>query len=604
MKITGISLEELENFIAKYPESNRKNDILLLQGYASMELSGSDSLDHLTPAIGLFESITIDNPEVYLKSRLALGQTYEMSGDTLKAVETYRYILNSLEGQLKVPESLLYSARINLALLYMKHGNESDSIDLLENLLVSGCEGEDGIKVRHLLAECYEKFVLTDREIFIYEELLDLYSREKEVESCVIAMINHKLADAYRSAGEVKKAITLYKANIDNYPECPVSSEVLFSLGEIYIQEGKNDDALDSFLNIIDKYPKSEYVVNVTLHIANIYFSNAEWKKAAAYYESVSDTSSKNEEIALRFISSLYQSDQVKKANSRIKDFHKKFGKKRKTEALFLYEQSSQYLREGKRKRGKDGLEKVLKDYEDTQAAAISLYDLGMIALKDNDVDSAYEAFLLFEKKYPSDNRHADVLKQLGDISVHRRNPADAVQFYRKALGEEADSGKKATILWNAAVTYYDIGQFERCIEFCRELIDRYPDNEQTGRARVKIGMCLLELGNNLAAVAHLTKILEGPHDVESETEIRYFIGEAYFQAGQYEEAVKRYLRLSYTENVKDLWVVTALFKAGLAYEHLDMIPRAKEIYRLLIRKYGAESQWGQSAKSRLDLLK
>ena len=153
--------------------------------------------------------------------------------------------------------------------------------------------------------------------------------------------------------------------------------------------------------------------------------------------------------------------------------------------------------------------------------------------------------------------------------------------------------------MFNLIRTYEASNRQDQALQVAKELVRNYPGYEDALRVRIKIGYLNAELGNYADAISALQDVLPDV-DAEEETEVRYWIGESYYDSGKYDQALLEYLKVAYLSQAGGLWAITAEFKAGQTYEALDRVDEAKRLYRRMIERYGTDSQWGQAAQERL----
>jgi TolA-binding protein len=90
--------------------------------------------------------------------------------------------------------------------------------------------------------------------------------------------------------------------------------------------------------------------------------------------------------------------------------------------------------------------------------------------------------------------------------------------------------------------------------------------------------------------------------DSETEAEIQYYIGDSFYNMGQFEQAIFEFLKVEYVLKPTKLpWASTALYKAGQAYLKMNRLDQARQIFEKVVRKEGATSDMGRVAKERIE---
>ena len=81
---------------------------------------------------------------------------------------------------------------------------------------------------------------------------------------------------------------------------------------------------------------------------------------------------------------------------------------------------------------------------------------------------------------------------------------------------------------------------------------------------------------------------------------MHYYLGDCYFKNGEYREAVHQFLIVAYQYGEYPMFAVTSMYMAGEIYQRSGDQEQAILIYQRIVKKYGAESQYGKMAAQRL----
>ena len=83
--------------------------------------------------------------------------------------------------------------------------------------------------------------------------------------------------------------------------------------------------------------------------------------------------------------------------------------------------------------------------------------------------------------------------------------------------------------------------------------------------------------------------------------EIQFYIGDAYFQTGQYENAIAEYVKIPLlSRKTKLQWEASALYYSGQAYEKLGRIDDAKRMYAEIVKRPGIDVVLKKEAQKRI----
>ena len=117
------------------------------------------------------------------------------------------------------------------------------------------------------------------------------------------------------------------------------------------------------------------------------------------------------------------------------------------------------------------------------------------------------------------------------------------------------------------------------------------------------IGTCLTNLNRYSEAVDYLKKV-KFETTTEQEPEVQFYIGEAYFNAGRYEEAIGEFVKIPLlSKKTKLQWEASALYYSGQAYEKLARVDDAVRMYKEIVERPGILLELKREAQRRIDFL-
>jgi tetratricopeptide (TPR) repeat protein len=91
----------------------------------------------------------------------------------------------------------------------------------------------------------------------------------------------------------------------------------------------------------------------------------------------------------------------------------------------------------------------------------------------------------------------------------------------------------------------------------------------------------------------------------DQEPEVQFYIGEAYFNGGQYEQAINEFVKIPLlSQKTKLQWEASALYYAGQSYEKMGKVNEAIRMYQEIIDRPGIQLELKRQAKKLIDNLK
>ena len=119
------------------------------------------------------------------------------------------------------------------------------------------------------------------------------------------------------------------------------------------------------------------------------------------------------------------------------------------------------------------------------------------------------------------------------------------------------------------------------------------------------MGVLYQKLGYYDQSVLQLQSLIEsGNSDLEAE--LRYYIGEAYFYKGEFQQAVLEFLKVPYlvTKRGKIDWISTSYYMAGQSYEKMSKYDQSMTMYQQIIDRKDTDAQFKTAAQKEIDRVK
>jgi tetratricopeptide (TPR) repeat protein len=234
--------------------------------------------------------------------------------------------------------------------------------------------------------------------------------------------------------------------------------------------------------------------------------------------------------------------------------------------------------------------------------AADVLYRLGVGSLLDGDYPAGAEKFMRIVEQWPSSALYGDACFKLGSAYyMMQRYDSSAVFF-----GLAARSGRPVLVrdaLFNWGLALEEVGGFGLAADAYRTLAVRFPLSDHFERALIRCGFCLQSEGKPAEATGTYAGALRYASGPEAQAETRYWIGEAFSEAGDRLRAACEFLRTAYLYPKQDAWAGTAAYQAGAECEAAGLEDHAIVIYKQNLRKFGRSSDWGKASEVRLSEL-
>lgn len=345
---------------------------------------------------------------------------------------------------------------------------------------------------------------------------------------------------------------------------------------------------------IVLKYPaRKEIIKKSAVALSEIFLQKNIPAEALAILEKMSHEFPTDNLILSRFVVALYRTGNITKADSLWEILDKNAFID--TSPLLL-EKVAYYVLNNKFEEA-DSVLKFLQRFRKMENNKKFIYYKGLVKFKKGNFKEAIVSFKKFISKFPNDPTIPEIYFKLGSSFYQMQKFDSAVAYYKKA-SEYPEYVKRKDALFNIAVIYKQQEKWNKLIDISREIEKLSLTVSEKAKVYYNIGYAFLQKRNPLDALKYFKKALELATDRTMQRDIIYWLGETYFALGQYQNAIKEFLKIPEFGNV--MWGGTALWRVGIIYELLEEYNKAKEIYKRIIKLYGEHSMWGAQAKERL----
>ena len=582
-------IDRYNSLIEAFPGSDRLDEVRVRMGDAHMKAVEWEGLEAYDEAIDHFEMVS-KNGEKAAEATLKIGLCHQEKDQCELALDRFE------EVKQRYPESpLALDAQLGIAHCLISVNRYSEAIDTYRTIVYRYPQSQLAREIRIQMGDLFA-------QSGDFERAKESYDRVFEQGYDIPPDLHYKMADVLRSLGETKEAVTQYKRYLNIDPDGEYVSEAYYGLARVQEQRGSLEAAAQEYRRLIEEYPDSPSVIEAKGRIALVLFKLGQYEEArttslGTLTADIGD--SLRTELEAKIVIASYRLGDVVTAETKAKEFKKAFPNQKTYLAQFDLEKGYHHL---STRNGQDALlafENLLSDYPESSLVDDAQYGIGLTCLDDGDFEKAIEAFRTLVQDNPKSDLVPSVYLKLGNIYHLQMNFEDAAFAYRRVIDDERSGELVPTAMFNLIRTYEAANRQDQALQAAKNLVRHFPHYEDALRVRIKIGYLNAELGNFADAINALEDVLPDV-DADEEPEVRYWIGESYYDSGKYDQALLEYLKVAYLSQPGGLWAVTAEFKAGQTYEALGRIDEAKRLYRGMIERYGTNSQWGQAALERL----
>ena len=415
-----------------------------------------------------------------------------------------------------------------------------------------------------------------------------------------------KLAECYRRTGNRAEAKQHYARLLAADTSSSSRSQIYYILASMAREENDLETAA-RYLDVSRAGATSpEQRQKTALEELELLLKGEDYKTALARIEEllpqVKSDSLKNY-LQSRMIVSYFRMDNLAEADKRFTAFVRANPKALDEAAEFDYERGRYHLRKEETDLAIRRLENVRSRYPRSPIIPENVYWLARAFEMKGDLQRAtklYDSLLTRFSFHPIVPR---VRLSLGNV-YYNLEQWDAAARQYKTIVDSADNSPDLVrfAMSNLIMAYKEIGLFDAALQLNRQYLDRYPNDPDLITRRIDIGVIYQKLGYYDQSIVHLEHMLQDANP-ELEGELRYYIGEAYFYKGAYQQAILEFLKVPYliTRPTKIDWVSTSYYMAGQSYEKMSKFDEAITMYKQILARPGIDPTFKTAAQKEID---
>ena len=625
-----------DSLLTKYPEREYADDAALAQ--LNLKLRVSRTSAELRK---LGANLLSSAPFGRYKDRalLALGRAYEAANDLEDATLTFKLIVDQSPQSASAPEAMFQLGKSLMGL-----ADQDSASAVLDTFLERYPVHRRSAEAASLLAQYESGIGKADRANSLYDQLEKKYYYTR-----FSTDLDLKRGDAYFVAGDYAKAVDALNKQIhgiesDFFSTDDVPTDLLYKIGYSYEKLGNSVEAKRYYTQYVTRVTESDKLGQVyyslasiarsennsdlagkylqesirhmpassdeanklALEAADLLFNDGHYVDAVVRYDEVAHQT-KNDSlqgyIQARIIVCYFRVDNIKEADRRSSAFVKEHPKNSTYASEFEFERGKYFLRKDDSKKALARFENVIRHYPETPFVPDALFWTGRtleIAEKPQQAIALYDSVVEY---YPTSEIKPQAELSLGNVYYNLEQWDSAAYYYRTVVDSASRSPDLLKYaLNNLAVTYKQLKLFDAAMELDRKYIERYPDADDVIDKKIDIAVLYQNLGYYDQSVLQLQNLLEmGNPSIEAE--LRYYIGEAYYYKGSYQQAILEFLKVPYlvTKRGKVDWISTSYYMAGQSYEKMSKFDLAMTMYRKIIESKDTDTEFKTAAQREID---
>jgi TolA-binding protein len=489
-----------------------------------------------------------------------------------------------------------------LAELAVKQRQPQHGIEFLQRIQSDFFYTDDAPQARRLLADAYLAGGQHAEAIAAYHELIEQQRNQIGGSEDPDPSLLLGLGKAYANQGDHTSARKYLLELLAQERTGERAAEAYTALGTIARAEKSTELATSYFRQASAASPTTAAGSDV----AALLFENRQYADAIKQYQLLTQASPDPAQRKLyesRIVVSLLRSDQFARAEQEIARFREAFLEEDEDLALFELEKGEYLFRQKDYVRALRSLETVISKFEKSSSTPEAMYWIGKVYEATSRPQEAISQLTSVVEQYPQSSIVQRAHLTLGNISYQLERWDGAIKHYRLLVDSVAtDPALLPYAMSNLIETYETAGANDAALALTRKYLDLYPNAEDSFDKRIKIGILYQRLGYYDQSVLHLQSLLdEAGSDLEGE--IRYYLAEANYAKGDYQQAILDFLKVPYlvTKKGKIDWTANALYMSGQAYEKMGRHEQALTMYKQILERSGIDETFRAGARKEID---
>jgi tetratricopeptide (TPR) repeat protein len=390
------------------------------------------------------------------------------------------------------------------------------------------------------------------------------------------------------------------------------AGQVYYALASIAKAEN-NIDAATMYLQNVSRITAKTggQRASVAIETAELLFRNEKYSAAIEKYnEALSHITNDSLKFYAqsRVIVSYFRLDNIKEADKRAAEFVKaNHAGAYSFSAEYEFERGKYFIRKEDFVKAKERFDNVVLSYRGTPIVPEALFWIARVHESDQKMQQAVQVYDSLLRNFPNDNIIPRVRLSLGNAYYSLEQWDNASKQYRFILDNEHQSPPDLVPLAmsNMIMTYKEMELFDGALELTRKYIDRFPSDPDLIDKKIDLGVLYQKLGYYDQSILQLQSLIEaGNADIEAE--LRYYIGEAYFYRGEFQQAVLEFLKVPYlvAKRGKIDWISTSYYMAGQSYEKISKYNQAMTMYKQIVDRKDTDAQFKTAAQKEINRVK
>jgi len=526
------------------------------------------------------------------KVKFYLAETYFAKGDYDKAISHYNQV-NTDNG--KLGSMSLYGK----AYSFYNLQQYDQAADTFTEFIKKYSQDSRLTDARLRLADCYygNKNYKAASEVY-----KTIFLGDRNIPDNPYAYFQY--AQTLFKAGNTSDAVTEFRNLQQKFPNSEYADKSLYLIGWISFQQKRFSEAIINYNDVLLMYPATPLKPVILYSFGDSYYNMGKYDSALVNYQRVLNEFPSSNSVFDAINGSQYcfiALGKPEKAILLINDFVSRNPKSGFADQL-IFKKGEIYYNIKDYEKAKTSYKEFVTMYPKSSLISDAYFWIGKSAQILGENDEAVQNFIKVFEGYPNKESAASSVIEISSIYNKQKKYDASLQVLNKASLKLVDSKRLPEIIFIKASTLANKGDISKAYEVYSELLQNFPGNVFTEKAKLEMGLIDLAIKRYESADLFFKNLSETRND-ETGAKAQFYYGLSLVEQEKFNDAISALVRVKTVFSVYDEWVARSFLKLGDIYIELNDFNKAKEMYRSVIAKHKGDA-YGQEAQNKLRGLK
>ncbi len=627
-KIYDVADRQFQEFIQKFPQSERIESAYFLLGQAQVNLGKWEAgVKTLQDAASKWPDKHPDGIQFWL------GEAYSRGGKFAEAEARYadvpeknnksRFLAQALYGQAyaqfkqsKFPaasqtldkliksepkEEIAVQAELLRGQIELAQNNFDKAEELFKGVAQKSGNGTRGYFLAHLWwGEALARHGQPADAIAKYAVITDTIKAapSKAIEGSLAGDAWFRTGWAQWQLNKYPEAAEAFSAVLPTSAPDSMKRDALLKVAEAYAQSGKVGDGVAKLKEFLQARPKDLIADEVQLAIGNMLFGKGDYTSALPEFLQQVTNYTNSAVRAKAFAQAGWSAWQLKKLPEALGYFQQALpllgGNEQALEVLLKIADTQFAL--GRFPESIDSYQQTLKQFPKSVAKLPGVYfQLGEAYRRMQKPKESLEAFQTLVRDYPQSEFAPQGQYNIGQLLSAQGQEMQARQAYTAVVSNFPASVWASNAALAVGESYSREGKYDKAIAEFDSLAASSNDTELAQQAFYNRGWCFAMTGKRDKTLADFLEFLKSHPQAKLAPDIQYWVGDEYLRQRDYVKAQTQFQSLAETYPSNKVADVSEYFAGRAAYARQDY-KTAVELYEAVLKKF-PQSTWRCEAR-------